>query len=410
MLCFAAARADDQLTIDLFDVIGADFWGEGITAKSISRVLTINGDAKDILVRINSPGGDVFEGIAIFGLLRAHPAKVRVQIIGLAASMASVLALAGDTVEMGASAMFMIHDPWAFAIGSGDDMRKTAEMLDRVKDNLLHVYVAASTLERDELSKLMSAETWMTAAEAKAVGFVDEIIAVVDAPETGADAEAAARARSVLDKFQHAPAGVQHRYKAPLIAAMAQPKGTKMDRDKIIAALGLPTDATDEQIDAALAGKRPAAEQAPTLRDVVPRADFDALRTENARLRADQEAKARADFEAQVQAAVAAAIAAGKIKPASRDYHMKMIHARKSEGLADFAEYVASEPELVGNAQMERAEARDVRGGAAGTSVTTEERAICKALGITPEQMAATRKEIAEDPETYPPEAYRFAI
>lgn len=404
-LCFAAAREADALTIDIFDVIGMDFWGDGISAKSISRILTTHSDAKAITVRVNSPGGDVFEGTAIYNLLRQHAAKVKVEIIGLAASMASVIALAGDHVAMAENAMFMIHDPWAFAVGSGDDMRKTAEMLDKVKAAMLTVYAGHTTLAKDEIAKLMSAETWMTAEEAKAAGFVDELLPVADPPEGATDAKA--RARAVLEKFERAPASLLARFAEPRIAAMAQPRSNTMDRDKIIALLGLPKDATDEQIEAALAN-RPT--EAPSLKDAVPRADFEAVRAENARLKAEAEAKARADFEARADAAIADAVEAGKITPASKDYHRKAILKGGAEGLKEFEQYVSSQPALLGNAQMERAEQE--RGGAATASggTTEDERKLCKMLGITPEEFAATRKEIAEDHETYAPEAYRYAL
>lgn len=418
VLCFAYARDDDDLTIDVFDVIGSDFWGDGITAKSISRVLTTNADAKAITLRINSPGGDVFEGTAIYNLLRAHSAKVKVQIIGLAASMGSILALAGSHVSMAANAMMMIHDPWSFAIGSGDDMRKTAGMLDKVKETLLNVYAAHSSFDREKLAAMMSDETWLTADEAKVAGFVDEITAVADeADEEPGDVEANARARAVLDKFQRAPAGVHHRYSEPQIAAMAKPKAKQMDLAQIIKALGLPADTTEEQALAAISDtKAKAAAVAPeamTLRDAVPRADYDKLQADLAKIKAETQAEADKAFAEKADAAVASAIASGKVTPASKDYHLRAIHAgkdaaAKQAALEDFTVYVKGQPELVGTSQMEAAAAR--QGDAAPSGITAEERQICRALGLSPEEFAKSRKDIAEDPETYAPEAYRNAL
>lgn len=405
---FAAARNDDELTIDVFDVVGRDFWGDGITAKSVQRVLSQNDDAKRILVRINSPGGDVFEGTAIFNLLRQHRAKVRVQIIGLAASMASILALAGDHVSMADNALFMIHDPWVFAIGTGDDLRKTAGLLDKVKANLLNVYEGKANLDRDEIAALMTEETWLSAREAKEAGFIDEIIPVSDEPDTDGDAKA--RARAVLAKFERTPDTALARYHEPLVAAMATaPKdvqGDTMERDKIIALLGLPKDATDEDIERAL--KPIELPAATSLVDAVPRADYDAVRAKLDALQAQAKKDAQEQFEATVDRELDDAIKAGRITPASRDYHRKSCLARKEEGLEEFRAYAKAQPELAGDGQMARAEQH--RGGAVAAQASEDERKVCRMLGISTDELSATRKAIADDPENYPPEAYRFAI
>jgi ATP-dependent Clp endopeptidase proteolytic subunit ClpP len=411
-LCFAAARSDDELTIDIFDVIGFDFWGDGISARSIQRSLTAHADAKRILVRINSPGGEVFEGQAIFNLLRHAKAEVRVQIIGLAASMASIVALAGSHVEMAENALYMIHDPWVFAIGSADEMRKTASLLDKIKETALNVYEGASNLGRAELAELMSAETWMTAQEALDAGFVDAILPVADEPKSDTDTKA--RVAAVLGKFEHLPAAMRlARPHEPQIAAMAQPKPKEQEMNlaAVIAMLGLPDDTTEEQALAAIAAlKKPETSKAatPSLADAVPRADYDAVRAKMEALEAKQRADAKAAFEARVDGAIDAACKAGKVTPASRDYHRASCLARGEKGLEEFVAYVDAQPEIAGNAQMDRAE-KD-HGGAVKGATSESERELCKSLGITPEQMAATRKEMAEDPKTYPPEVYRHAL
>lgn len=406
-LAFAAARTDDELVIDLFDSIGRGFWSEGITAKSIARALAEHGDAKSIVVRVNSPGGDVFEGTAIYNLLRAHGGNVTVRIIGIAASMASVIALAGSRVEMAANALFMIHNPWALEIGDANEMRRTAAWLDKIKTTLLEVYDGHSNLGRDAIAKLMDAETWMTAAEAEEAGFVDEVLAVADEPEDDDSADAKARGRAIVAKFQRAPQQVHDRFAVPRIAAMAQPKGNAtMDREELIKLLGLSATATDDDIRAAVKARAGLELIAAPLTEVVPRADFDAMRAENERLKAAAEAKAKADFEALVDLEIGAAVKAGKVTPAGRDYHRKQILARGAEALADFRTYVATQPELVGDTQGARAEHRSET---APPSTTGEVRKLCAQLGITVEEFEASRKSIAEDPETYRPEAYRFA-
>ena len=124
----AVAMGDGVIT--MFDIIGEDFWsGGGITAKSVTAQLRAIGD-RPVEVQINSPGGDMFEGIAIYNVLREHPQPVTVKVMGMAASAASVIAMAGDTVEIGAASFLMIHDCWVLAMGNRHDMAATAAWLE----------------------------------------------------------------------------------------------------------------------------------------------------------------------------------------------------------------------------------------------------------------------------------------
>lgn len=157
----------------IYDAIGQDWFGEGVTAKSIKRQLDEYSAETDITVRINSPGGDVFDGFAIFNLLRQHKATINVVIDGLAASAASVIAMAGDTVEMAENALLMIHNPYTFAVGDASEMLKTAEMLETVKDSIITSYQVRVALSDEELSNAMDDETWYSYDEALENGFVD---------------------------------------------------------------------------------------------------------------------------------------------------------------------------------------------------------------------------------------------
>jgi len=132
----------------------------------------------DVLnVYINSPGGDVFDGVAIYNILQRHRAKVVVEIDALAASIASLIAMAGDEIRMAENALLMIHNPWGFVIGDVNDLRKAIEDLDKIKDSaILPAYVSQSGMDEKEISKLMDEETWLSAAEAKEYGFVDTIV------------------------------------------------------------------------------------------------------------------------------------------------------------------------------------------------------------------------------------------
>lgn len=156
----------------IYDIIGESFFFEGITAKSVKSQLDEIDEGEDILVRINSPGGDAFEGLAIHNLLAERGVDVRID--GLAASSASIVAAAGDTVRIADNALIMIHNPWSFAIGEARDMRKRAESLDKVKDSAIVSYQRKSDESADSLASMMDDETWMNAADAVEFGFADE--------------------------------------------------------------------------------------------------------------------------------------------------------------------------------------------------------------------------------------------
>ena len=177
---FEIINKADKAEIWIYEQIGEDFWtGGGVTAKSFQKELA-GIKASQIDLHINSPGGEVFDGITIYNLIKQHPANVTAHIDGLAASIASVIALAGDTVIMAENALFMIHNPWGFAMGDASEMRKTADLLDKIGGSLVTAYASKSGKSDDEISALMDAETWMTAQEAKDAGFIDEISEQMD--------------------------------------------------------------------------------------------------------------------------------------------------------------------------------------------------------------------------------------
>jgi ATP-dependent Clp endopeptidase proteolytic subunit ClpP len=131
--------------------------------------------AKEITVRINSGGGSAFAGMAIFELLRAHGAKITTRIDGVAASAASIIAMAGDRIIMGTGAMMMVHNPWMRVEGEAKDMRAAADVLDRVGESLINVYASRTKKSREELKSALDKTTWMTAEESLTMGFADEI-------------------------------------------------------------------------------------------------------------------------------------------------------------------------------------------------------------------------------------------
>ncbi len=166
------AKANDTAEVSIYDEIG--FWG--VSAASFAQDLKNCGNnLKQINLHIHSPGGDVFDGIAIYNLLKNHPANVTVYIDGLAASMASVIAMAGNEVIMPENAMMMIHKPWGIQGGDAEDMRKYADLLDKVENTLIPAYANKTGKTPEELAEMLSAETWLNGKECVEQGFADKL-------------------------------------------------------------------------------------------------------------------------------------------------------------------------------------------------------------------------------------------
>jgi ATP-dependent Clp endopeptidase proteolytic subunit ClpP/HK97 family phage major capsid protein len=160
--------------IFIYDEIGAGFWTEGITAKQFVDDLSKT-SSKSLNVRINSPGGSVFDGLAIYNALKRYPGQVNVYVDGFAASIASIIALAGDSIKMADNSLFMIHNPWAGTTGTADDLRKAADTLDVIGESMIGIYMERFAGTREELIAALDAETWYTAEQAKELGFATEV-------------------------------------------------------------------------------------------------------------------------------------------------------------------------------------------------------------------------------------------
>lgn len=168
---FQAAAAEGQSqTVSIHDDIG----GWGVSAKmfldDLRKVTT-----PEVNVEINSPGGDVFAGLAIYNGLRNSGKKVHVKVLGIAASAASLVAMAGDTIEMPENTFMMIHNPWTFAAGDADDLREQADLLDKIGDSLTSTYARRTGKSAEEIQTLLAAETWFTAQEAVDAGFATAV-------------------------------------------------------------------------------------------------------------------------------------------------------------------------------------------------------------------------------------------
>lgn len=186
----AVATGDNIIT--MFDIIGEDWWtGGGITAKKVTSQLRAIGD-RPVEVQINSPGGDMFEGLAIYNVLREHPQEVTVKVMGMAASAASIIAMAGDKVEIGAASFIMIHNCWVVAVGNRHDMQETADFLAPFDQAMADVYAHRTGQKVADIAKWMDAETYMSGSTAIDRGFADSLLAA-DKVKTDEKAKSADR-------------------------------------------------------------------------------------------------------------------------------------------------------------------------------------------------------------------------
>lgn len=183
----AAAKPDDG-EIEILGEIGDSGWSTTFTTASMVKDRLKSLGRAPVLVTINSPGGDAFEGIAIYNLLREHPGKITVNVLGLAASAASIVAMAGDSIKMGEAAFMMIHSAWGVVVGNESDMREMADVLDGIDQAVASLYAARAGMAKDKVRVLMQKETWMSAADAVRDGFADIAVAEPAQPQPKAAA------------------------------------------------------------------------------------------------------------------------------------------------------------------------------------------------------------------------------
>lgn len=342
------AANDDDGPAELLIYDEIDSW-YGISAEQFARDLkTIDNDA--ITVRINSPGGAVFDGIAILNALRDHPAKVTVVVDSLAASIASVIAMAGDEIVMNRNSQMMVHNAWAVCVGDARDMEKSAARLAQHNSNIAQIYAERAGGTVEDWLAVMAEETWLLADEAVAAGLADR---VVELPEP--DSKSAAARASVFDLSafrypgrQCAPAprmplahnktplpekGEVNRGKEPIVATL---------NEGLAKLLGIDADADDETILTAAAEAleeraddsdenrtaAPTLEQATALvakagLTVVEKAQYEAT---VAAAQAGAEARAQQLREGD-ERVVDQAIREGKVAPARRDHHLQALAA-----------------------------------------------------------------------------------
>jgi ATP-dependent Clp endopeptidase proteolytic subunit ClpP len=332
--CFTfKASADESAPAEIliYDQIGRDFWsGDGVVAKEFAQELAKIPAARKITVGINSPGGSVHDGLAIYNLLSARRNQVTCRVDGLAASIASIIALAGSKLVMPASALLMIHDPSGMCMGTADEMREMAAALEKHKEALVNVYETKTKKPRAEIEQAMKDETWFTATDAKAFGLVDEITA-----------EVAATNSFDLSQFRRVPASLKNQTKPP---APNESGATNriMNRTEMIAlatALGIKIDnaATDEQLKAALLAHKPATPTATAVVTVNAAAD-ERLKLIEAQLETERRARVTSDVQACADA--------GRIPGASvKDWVADIMAAPTAEAGANILARLQAMPE-----------------------------------------------------------------
>ena len=205
--------AGSAAEIFLYGPIGSTWCDFGISADQVRKELAALGSVREIAVHINSEGGDVFDGKTIYSLLTSNPAKVVVHIDGLAASAASVIAMAGNEIRIAEGGFIMVHNAQVTAIGDAAEMERTARLLQRVDLSLIDLYAGRSRCAPAEVKAMMAAETWLTGREAVQKGFADALVSNLRVAASVADPT----------RFRNLPAALRPR-RARAAAALAEIK------------------------------------------------------------------------------------------------------------------------------------------------------------------------------------------
>lgn len=173
--------AAGETEINIYDEIGSDGWGcEGVTASAIAEALK---GAGNVTVNINSPGGDFFEGMAIYNLLRAHAGVVTVNVVSMAASAASIIAMAGNQIRIAEAGYLMIHDVWGMTVGNKQDLQRSLDLFTQFDASAAAIYAKRSGCSPEDAAALMDAETWLSGPDAVAQGFADALLPADDVAE-----------------------------------------------------------------------------------------------------------------------------------------------------------------------------------------------------------------------------------
>lgn len=329
-----AEQAETVAEVHIYDEIG--YWGT--SAKDFAQQLA-ELDVDRIQLRINSPGGNAWDGVAIMNTLRRHRARVEVTVDGIAASAASLIAMAGDHIVMNRSSQMMIHDTSGMAWGNAATMRETADLLDKLSDSYADAYAKRAGGTRGAWRDVMRAETWYTAEEAVLAGLADEWDGSADSAAAAFDLSRYTYAGRLEAPAPALAVAAHHEPPVSPEPGHSHPKKEDLVSDNLKAGLrerlGITdADVADEAILAALDEALAEQAEAPTARMpegvvAIESAVVDGMRAELAELRTFREAKAEEDRAALVEAAVSD----GRIPPARRDHWLAAL-AADEEGMA----------------------------------------------------------------------------
>jgi len=209
--------------ITIYGVIGNSLFGDSFSASDIDKALNDAGE-NDVIINLNSPGGDAFDGISIFNRLKRHNGKVTIHVDGWACSAASIIAMAADELVMELGSMMMIHEAGSIVWGSKKDMRKEADVLEELEEGIIDIYNTKSQISREEIREKIDAETWMSAKTAVELGFANAATGVDFDEEADEDAEPQNR-ESILNDLQNVLELNNTDDKEPKQPAVAQRRG-----------------------------------------------------------------------------------------------------------------------------------------------------------------------------------------
>lgn len=306
---FEALASGDTLELRMYGPIGGGFFSDGVCAESVDKALKDSPHAKTITVKISSPGGAAFEGLAIRSMLAAHPASVTCEVEGLAASAASIIAMAGDKITMHAGSALMIHEASAMTRGTSKEHRQAMDALETLNDGMADIYATRSGMSKEECRVLMDAETWLTPEQAVSKKFADNVVKAKKSPT------------SPTSVFDLSAFGYRHVPEQFTAAAMPPQKDTSMSFAAIAQALGLDSAADESSVTTAVRKLRSAVSDIQTITGAtsldaaigVVRANSEAAKQLPA---LQEQLKANADaLEAQERAALIAADASDKDGP-----------------------------------------------------------------------------------------------
>jgi ATP-dependent Clp protease, protease subunit len=378
---FRLQSSADEVELDIYDTIGGDYYSDGVTAKSVMAQLREMPAAREIKLRINSPGGRITEGMAIYSLIqerKRNGARCTVSIDGIAASMASLLAMLGDEIRIAQGGFVMIHNPRGAVMGDANDLRKGAELLDKIRETVVDIYASRTKRSKKEIGEWMDGETWMTAAEALERGFATEVMV---------DMQAAACAD--LLSAAGAPEQVMRAAKPTQRAGAPAKEGKTMGISPLVlGALNMTADANETQVAAAITQLRGREALLSTVEAsvgangpaIVGRiAALQESAAEAAELRGRLQEAEKAQAKATVAAILDKAEMAGQLTPARREKAQTMFDRFGMEALQVYMSDLPQAP-----ARPEQRGAADESTGS--VAVSESEMRVYASMGYTKDQ------------------------